>query len=88
MSAAVVFPGITTLSVVPRARAALIALGPMSVRSALRRYIKHIAIQYGLELAALCAGRLFAGAAERGLVFTLHHVRPPRGLAFEPNDLL
>ena len=60
----------------------------MSVRSALRRYIKHTAIQYGLELAALCAGRLFAGAAERGLVFTLHHVRPPRGLAFEPNDLL
>jgi peptidoglycan/xylan/chitin deacetylase (PgdA/CDA1 family) len=57
-----------------------------SLQSAARRSVKHLTIQTGLEVAALPgAGRLFRSAAGRGVIFTLHHVRPSRGHEFEPN---
>lgn len=59
---------------------------PESLRSASRRAVKHFLIKAGLEAAALPgAGRLFPAAAGRGVIFTLHHVRPVRDNEFEPN---
>jgi peptidoglycan/xylan/chitin deacetylase (PgdA/CDA1 family) len=56
------------------------------VRSAAKRAVKRFLIRAGLEAAALPgAGRLFPSAAGRGMIFTLHHVRPARGHEFEPN---
>lgn len=56
------------------------------MRSAVKRSLKHLAITAGLELvAASSADRLLTGPAGRGVIFTLHHVRPERGFAFEPN---
>jgi len=57
-----------------------------SLRSAAKRAVKRLLIQAGLEAAALPgAGRLFPSAAGRGVIFTLHHVRPARDNEFEPN---
>jgi peptidoglycan/xylan/chitin deacetylase (PgdA/CDA1 family) len=57
-----------------------------SFRYAARRSIKRSLIQAGLEAVALSdAGRLFPSAAGRGVIFTLHHVRPVRDNEFEPN---
>src|ERR1700732_2207652 len=57
-----------------------------SLQSAARRSAKHLLIRAGLEVAALPgAGRLFPSAAGRGVIFTLHHVRPARDHEFEPN---
>jgi hypothetical protein len=57
-----------------------------SLRSAARRAVKHILIKAALEVTALPgAGRLFPLAAGRGVIFTLHHVRPVRDNEFEPN---
>jgi peptidoglycan/xylan/chitin deacetylase (PgdA/CDA1 family) len=51
--------------------------------------VKHTIIRAGLEAFALPgAGRLWPRAAGRGVVFTLHHVRPHRTDAFSPNALL
>ncbi|WP_442578456.1 polysaccharide deacetylase family protein [Mesorhizobium sp. ASY16-5R] len=51
--------------------------------------LKHTIIRAGLEVFALPgAGRLWPQAAGRGVVFTLHHVRPQRTEAFSPNALL
>lgn len=52
----------------------------------LKRSIKQIAIRAGLEAIALTdAGRFAPAASGRGVIFTLHHVRPERDLDFEPN---
>lgn len=60
-----------------------------SLRSVAKRSIKQLAIRIGLEAVALSRADRFAkSAAGRGVIFTLHHVRPRRGLAFEPNGHL
>jgi peptidoglycan/xylan/chitin deacetylase (PgdA/CDA1 family) len=57
-----------------------------SLRSAARRVVKRLVIQAGLEATAWPgAGRLLPSAAGRGVIFTLHHVRPARDNEFEPN---
>ncbi len=62
---------------------------PGAFRFAARRSAKHLLIQAGLEAVALSgAGRLFPSAAGRGVIFTLHHVRPVLNYDFEPNALL
>jgi peptidoglycan/xylan/chitin deacetylase (PgdA/CDA1 family) len=60
-----------------------------SLRLATKRLIKHLAIRTGLEAVALSsADRLAKSAAGRGVIFTLHHVRPARDFPFEPNGHL
>jgi peptidoglycan/xylan/chitin deacetylase (PgdA/CDA1 family) len=60
-----------------------------SLRSAAKRSIKQLAIRTGLEAVALShADRFTTSAAGRGVIFTLHHVRPQRDFAFEPNGHL
>ena len=62
---------------------------PDSLRSAVKRSIKQLAIRTGLEAVALSRADRFAkSAAGRGVIFTLHHVRPQRDFAFEPNGHL
>jgi peptidoglycan/xylan/chitin deacetylase (PgdA/CDA1 family) len=59
------------------------------MRSAAKRAVKQLLIRAGLEAAALPgAGRLLPSAAGRGMIFTLHHVRPTRDHEFEPNGHL
>src|SRR5690606_25709623 len=42
-----------------------------------KRYLRHALIRAGLEGVSLArAGRLWCGAGGRGIIFTLHHVRP------------
>jgi peptidoglycan/xylan/chitin deacetylase (PgdA/CDA1 family) len=54
-----------------------------------KRLLKYGVIRAGLEAVALTrAGRLLPGAAGRGVVFTLHHVRPPAAAKFDPNAIL
>lgn len=49
----------------------------MGVKSALKSRLKHVAIRAGLEAVAFSrAGALWPQAAGRGVIFTLHHVRP------------
>jgi peptidoglycan/xylan/chitin deacetylase (PgdA/CDA1 family) len=61
-------------------------LTSQSLRSAAKRAVKHLLIRAGLEASALPgAGRLVPSAAGRGMIFTLHHVRPTRDHEFEPN---
>ncbi|TCD15389.1 polysaccharide deacetylase family protein [Oricola cellulosilytica] len=51
--------------------------------------VKQTVISAGLEaIAQTRAGEFLPGAAGRGIVFTLHHVRPASTRAFEPNRLL
>jgi peptidoglycan/xylan/chitin deacetylase (PgdA/CDA1 family) len=60
-----------------------------SLRSAAKRSVKALLIRAGLEAISLSgAGRLMPSAAGRGVIFTLHHVRPVRAYDFEPNGLL
>ncbi len=60
-----------------------------SLRSAAKRSIKHLAIRTGLEAVALSGvDRFTNSAAGRGVIFTLHHVRPQRDFPFEPNGHL
>ncbi len=62
----------------------------MSFSKRLSRHVaKGAAIRTGLELVALSgAAQLFPSVAERGLIFTLHHVRPRGSARFRPNALL
>ena len=58
-------------------------------RLAAKRLAKQVVIQSGLETVALSGAARFArSAAGRGVVFTLHHVRPRRRHVYEPNALL
>ncbi|BAT60430.1 polysaccharide deacetylase [Variibacter gotjawalensis] len=51
--------------------------------------LRHAAIKIGLESIAFTnAHRWFPSAAGRGVVFTLHHVRPETGRVYEPNAIL
>jgi peptidoglycan/xylan/chitin deacetylase (PgdA/CDA1 family) len=60
-----------------------------SLRSMTKRSAKALVIRAGLEAVALSgAGRLVPSAAGRGVIFTLHHVRPARGYDYEPNGHL
>jgi peptidoglycan/xylan/chitin deacetylase (PgdA/CDA1 family) len=60
-----------------------------SLRSMMKRSAKALMIRAGLEAVALSGvGRLMPSAAGRGVIFTLHHVRPARGYDFEPNGHL
>lgn len=53
------------------------------------RLLKRAAIQGGLEAVALARGwRLWPAAGGRGVVFTLHHVRPAEPGPYRPNALL
>lgn len=55
----------------------------------MKNALKQAAIIGGLEtIAGLRLQRLFPRAGERGLIFTLHHVRPHQPCAFEPNGHL
>lgn len=60
-----------------------------TLKSALRRGVKYAVIRGGLEAIALPGvGRWMPRAAGRGVIFTLHHVRPDPGHEFDPNGLL
>lgn len=55
----------------------------------MKNFLKQAAINAGLEtISRLRLGRLFPSVAGRGLIFTLHHVRPKTPLPFEPNGHL
>lgn len=55
----------------------------------LKSLLKQAAIRGGLEaISRLRLDRLFPDAAGRGLIFTLHHVRPRQPAAFQPNSHL
>ena len=54
-----------------------------------KRLIKYALISAGLEVSALPGVRaLYPSAAGRGLIFTLHHVRPQNAAGYAPNDIL
>lgn len=55
----------------------------------MKSLLKQAAIRGGLEaISRLRLDRLFPGAGGRGLIFTLHHVRPKDNPSFQPNNHL
>lgn len=56
------------------------------IGSTVIKQMRYTAIRAGLELSAIGARAVPAGA--RGLIFTLHHVRPERREEFDPNGIL
>jgi peptidoglycan/xylan/chitin deacetylase (PgdA/CDA1 family) len=57
--------------------------------SVLRMIAKHFGIHALLNIVAvLQLAKLFPKAAGQGVIFTLHHVRPPTNRSFDPNGLL
>ena len=61
----------------------------MPFKATAKRLLKQAGIRAGLEAVALTrAGALWPSAAGRGVVFTLHHVRPAEVRAHDPNALL
>ncbi|ALK09970.1 polysaccharide deacetylase family protein [Blastochloris viridis] len=61
----------------------------MSALQSAKRVLKYQIIRVGLEAVALSRlGRLMPAAAGRGVVFTLHHVRPETPSRFDPNAIL
>jgi peptidoglycan/xylan/chitin deacetylase (PgdA/CDA1 family) len=64
-------------------------MNPATLRSAAKHSVKTVFIRAGLEAVALSGvGRFVPSAAGRGVIFTLHHVRPTRNHDFEPNGNL
>lgn len=56
---------------------------------AVKNNVKYCAIRAGLELTSNSwLHRCFPNAGGRGLIFTLHHVRPAQTIGFAPNDIL
>lgn len=56
------------------------------MNSAARNILKQAAVRAGLEAIALSrAGRLWPAAGGRGVIFTLHHVRPRQAKTYDPN---
>ena len=54
-----------------------------------KRYLRHALVRAGLEGVSLArAGRLWRGAGGRGIIFTLHHVRPAGDGPSLPNAIL
>jgi len=54
-----------------------------------RQALKYALMRGALDLIAFSgARRVYPSAAGRGVIFTLHHVRPARGSAYDPNALL
>ncbi|MBB4103806.1 polysaccharide deacetylase family protein [Allorhizobium borbori] len=61
----------------------------MSYWECVKAKLKYPLIRAGLEVTALPAVRaLFPAARGRGLIWTLHHVRPDEGKAYTPNAYL
>lgn len=61
----------------------------MTLLKAARKNLRYSLIRTGLEAVSLSgAPAVLPFAAGRGVVFTLHHVRPERGHAFAPNAVL
>ncbi|WP_265519007.1 polysaccharide deacetylase family protein [Nitratireductor luteus] len=61
----------------------------MITGTTVRRFVRHALIRTGLEGISLTrAGHLWRGAAGRGVIFTLHHVRPATSTLTRPNALL
>ena len=61
----------------------------MPFKATAKRLLKRAGVRAGLEAAALTrAGALWPSAAGRGVVFTLHHVRPAEARAHDANALL
>src|SRR5579872_6455611 len=59
------------------------------LKFAIRRALKRLLVHAGLEAINLSgASRIFQSAAGRGVILALHHVRPNRNYAFEPNKHL
>ncbi|MBC8718992.1 polysaccharide deacetylase family protein [Ochrobactrum sp. Marseille-Q0166] len=59
---------------------------PLSV---FKNALKYCTIRIGLEITSIpLLSHFFPSASGRGVIFTLHHVRPTKAADFDPNDIL